>query len=288
MVATLVDLSRRGDQGWPLPQLAVLAHAELLSWIAAANAQNQGQLLTVIAGPADAAGYTGWTIKARLLDESPPGTPVELFAQWVLDEATGLITAQVGLSANYNPAGGLGAHGLISGLYGDNTGALSKPSKRPLAAVVAKSLTLGQEYFLLSIAQHTATNRQGMPLLIAKDTTSGNWLLCPVTMLTAPAGPVLIAWNRAAGRAALSGAFAYDSSGLLTVLRRPAQCRLSTPFFSTPRTSVLVWDPVVLPADFAVYGNRSSNAFGYLLAADGSEWLGVGGSRLMVRMKEAP
>ena len=52
MAAILSDLSRRGDQGFPLPDLFAEVQALLASWLEAANAQNPSQQNEVHTGPA--------------------------------------------------------------------------------------------------------------------------------------------------------------------------------------------------------------------------------------------
>jgi hypothetical protein len=56
--------------------------------------------------------------------------------------------------------------------------------------------------------------------------------------------------------------------------------------FQTPQPPVQWFDPVVLPADLALY-NRTFGSFGYFIGADGTEWLQLGPARLAVKVKEA-
>jgi hypothetical protein len=95
MAATIRDLSRRGDQGLPIVDVAALVDGHLASWITAANAQNTGQLLTLIAGSQQAPGFLGWTVKARISAQNL-GQPVELMSQWVLNLSTAGVTTHGG------------------------------------------------------------------------------------------------------------------------------------------------------------------------------------------------
>jgi hypothetical protein len=83
MVATLTDLSRRGDTGvLVLPEVFSSVDGLLRSWMATANAQNPTQLLSVERAPGEVPGFTGWVIRARL-SALNSGQPVELMSQWV-------------------------------------------------------------------------------------------------------------------------------------------------------------------------------------------------------------
>ncbi|NQW38109.1 MAG: hypothetical protein HQ469_02745, partial [Cyanobacteria bacterium] len=153
-------------------------------------------------------------------------------------------------------------------------------------AVVASSLAAGQEFFCFAFSQHSFSNRQAVALLIAKDVVSGQWHLS----LSDMAGVIAtVAWNLVRPQVLLSTAFRADffSSAAPLMLVRPAQWLPLTPtiVFTTPLPPVQWWDPVALPADLAIY-NRTFTSFGYIKAADGSEWLQLGPSRLVVRLKD--
>ena len=71
------------------------------------------------------------------------------------------------------------------------------------------------------------------------------------------------------------------------MLSQPVQWNPITPgiAFQTPQPPVQWFDPVVLPADLALY-NRTFSSFGYFIGADGTEWLQLGPARLAVKVKD--
>lgn len=285
MAVALDDLSRRGDQGAPLIELAAEVDWHLGNWITAANAQNPGQLLTLQTNSQQASGLLGWTLHARLaaLDN---GAAVELMSQWVLDQASRLVSCHVGLAAGHNPSGGLGAHGLLSGGRGTSGSQVNLDSPYPLPAVVASSLDLGQEFFVFAFAQHSFTNRQAVPLLIAKDVTSGQWHLGQTDMAGVTSA---VAWDPLSGRLVLANGLRLDiaATTLHTVLSRPAQWSPATPgiAWQDPLPPVQWLNPVVLPDALGIYGRQFSH-LSYGRAVDGSGWLVLGPLHLAVRMEE--
>jgi hypothetical protein len=287
MAAILSDLSRRGDQGFPIPGLFSEVQALLASWLVAANAQNPTQLLEVLTGPAADAEHLGWTIRATLAATSG-GQPVRLMSQWVATLATTTVTSAVGLAAGHNPTGGLGAHGLLSGGQSHALAASLNPAEPyPALAWVVRSLAPGQEYFGFCLSLHTFPNRQTVVLLIAKDVTSGLWHLHNTTMSGLQC---MVAWNLTADKEIFSTALWSEvSHGPPFVMRRPSAWMLATPSISNglPLPPVRRWAPVVLPADFGTYP-RTFATGGYFKGADGSEWLLFGPSRLAVRLIDAP
>lgn len=286
MAATITDLSRRGDQGFALPGLFGEAHALLLAWLTAANGQNPTQLLTLLTGPAGAQGFCGWTLKARLAALSG-GQPVELISQWVANLTSGAVTTHAGLASGFTAGTALGGHGSLTGGVGTTISLITLGVQPlPLGAVVASSLAAGQEFFCFAFSQHSFSNRQAVALLIAKDVVSAQWHLS----LTDMAGVIAtVAWNLARPQVQLSTAFRADffSSAAPLMLVRPAQWVPITPsvVYTTPLPPVQWWDPVALPADLALY-NRTFTSLGYIKPADGSEWLQLGPSRLVVRLKD--
>jgi hypothetical protein len=286
MAATIQDLSRRGDQGQTIPSLCAEVDGLLAAWIATANAQNPTRLLTVLRDSAAAAPrFCGWTLRAQLaaLDGA---SPAQLMSQWVIDLSSGLVTMQAALAAGYTAGEALGGHGSLSGGVGTTSSQITLINPLPLGAVVASSLVAGQEFFAFCLSQHTFSNRQAVPLLIAKDVISGEWHLSATDM----AGVIAtVAWRLNTSQAFLSSGFRLDwpASGPPYLLSRPAQWRPNTPtvVYVTPLPPVQWWDPVVLPQDLALY-NRTGTSFGYFKAADGSEWLQLGPSRLAVRVKD--
>ncbi|MFS6826086.1 hypothetical protein AAF143_02230 [Cyanobium sp. ATX-6F1] len=263
--------------------MAAQVDMELATWISAANSQNLAQLLTLSTNSAAAPGFLGWTIKARLTAQNL-GSPVELMSQWVMNTSTAAVNAHAGLAAGHAPAGGLGNHGLLSGGRGTTNTAGTVTLPMPIGAATAWSLTPGQEFFAFGLTQHAFTNRQALPLLIAKDVTTGDWHLSNTDMA---AVINTAAWSRNLPQVLLSGGFRNDwtASGPPFLLARPAQWLPITPgvAFATPLPPVQWWDPVVLPQDLATY-NRTFVTLGYFKAADGSEWLQLGPSRLAVRV----
>jgi hypothetical protein len=286
MAATITDLSRRGDQGFALPALFGEVAGHLVTWLTAANDQNPTQLLSVLTGPTGAPGFCGWTLKARLAALSG-GQPVELISQWVANLSSGAVTTHAGLASAFTAGSALGGHGSLTGGVGTTSSLITLPPQPlPLGAVVAYSLAAGQEFFCFAFSQHSFSNRQAVALLIAKDVVSAQWHLS----LTDMAGVIAtVAWNLARPQVLLSTAFRADyfSSAAPLMLVRPAQWLPITPtvFYQQPLPPVQWWDPVALPADLALY-NRTFTSLGYIKPADGSEWLQLGPSRLVVRLKD--
>jgi hypothetical protein len=284
MAATITDLSRRGDQGFAVPALFNEATGYLATWITAANGQNPNQVLSVLTGPAGAPGFCGWTLKARLAALNG-GSPVELISQWVANLTSGAVTTHTGLASGFTAGTALGGHGSLTGGVGTTSSLITLGSQPlPLGAVVASSLAAGQEFFCFAFSQHSFSNRQAVALLIAKDVVSTQWHLS----LTDMAGVIAaVAWSTNKPQVLLATAFRADwfSSATPLMLVRPAQWVPITPSvaFVTPLPPVQWWDPAALPVDLGLY-NRSGTSFGFFKAADGSEWLQLGGARLAVRV----
>jgi hypothetical protein len=284
MAATLLDLSRRGDTAAPLVELAAAVDGPLASWIAAANAQNPDQRLTLATNSQQAEGYLGWTIRARLAAQAQShGLPVELMSQWVISLESSVVTTHVGSASGHDPTGGLNTHGLLSGGRGTTTSLVSQNRPYPLAAVIASSLTPGQEFFAFAFSQHTFSNRQAVALLIAKDVISGLWHLGHTDM----AGTVAAAaWSTSTAKVVLADGFRLETFVTAsTLLSRPAQWSPITPtiIHQTPLPPLQWLDPVALPADLAIY-TRTAGHLAAMKGADGSLWLMLGPSRLMVRV----
>jgi hypothetical protein len=284
MAVAVLDLSRRGDRGEPLAELAAELDWRLASWIAAANAQNPDQLLTLATNSQQADGWLGWTLRARL-NAQHNGLPVELMGQWVIELATGSVRCHLALAAGHDPAAGLGAHGLLSGGRGTSSSLVSLNEPFPLSAVAASSLEPGQEFFVFCFGQHTFSNRHGLPLLIAKDVLSGQWHLA----LADTNGVIAAAaWDAATAQLLLADGLRSDFPGLShTILSRPAQWSPLTPgiLWQDPLPLVQWLQPVVLPDALGVYGRRFAH-LGYARAVDGSGWLGLGPTPLAVRMDD--
>lgn len=286
MAATLLDLSRRGDTAAPLVELAAAVDGPLASWIAAANAQNPDQQLTLATNSQQAEGFAGWTIRARLAEPAQSnGLPVELMSQWVISLESSVVSTHVGSASGHNPAGGLGSHGLLSGGRGTTTSQVSQTRPYPLAAVATWSLMPGQEFFAFAFSQHTFSNRQAVALLIAKDVISGLWHLGHTDM----AGTVAAAaWSTSTAKVVMADGFRLETFVTTsTLLSCPAQWGLITPtiVYQEPLPPVQWLEPVALPADLAIY-TRTASHLAAMQGADGSRWLMLGPSRLMVRITD--
>ena len=118
MVATITDLSRRGDGGpFALPLAFAQADGLLRTWMQAVNAQNTSQELSILTGPGETPGFCGWTIKARLALLNL-GQPVELMSQWVANLTTGAVTVHGALASGFTAGSALGGHGTPHGRGG--------------------------------------------------------------------------------------------------------------------------------------------------------------------------
>jgi hypothetical protein len=158
----------------------------------------------------------------------------------------------------------------------------------PFTAQVGWSLTPGSEYFVFAYSQHRYTNRQAMPLLIARDQVSGNWILAASPPSTTSDALRAVSWNVLSGQP--SGSRGLLRDGLLTVVRisRPAELVIATTdwsYYEVANEPAQFWEPLILPPDFAAL-NLSSAAMSYFKAPDGSEWLAIGGHGLLLRTKD--
>ncbi len=291
MSRTLIDISRVGtDTTWP--SVAVEVNGYLQNWIAAANAQvNQHQLRIVTAPNPDATASDpcGWRIEATLSQLTPGGNPAVLILEVFLTGTTLLIKPGI---ANREPF--LGGDDQVSWVYpagdvGTSSGTWST-TPLPFNAQVAWSLQAGQEYFVFAYSQHRYTNRQAMPLLIARDQVSGNWILAASPPSTTSDALRAVSWNVRSGQPTGSRGLLRD--GLLTVVRisRPAELVIATTdwsYYEVANEPAQFWEPLLLPPDFAVV-NLGSAAMSYFKAPDGSEWLAIGGHGLLLRTKDAP
>ncbi len=231
-------------------------------------------------------GFCGWTIKARLALLNL-GQPVELMSQWVANLTTGAVTVHGALASGFTAGSALGGHGTLTGGVGTTNSLITLlPQPLPVGAVVASSLAADQMYFAFAITQHTFTNRQAVAGLIAKDVVSGQWHLSFTDM----AGVLgAVAWIASRPGVVLSTSIRLDyfSSATPLMLTQPVQWNPITPGITsqTPQPPVQWFDPVVLPADLAIY-NRTFSSFGYFIGADGTEWLQLGPARLAVKVKD--
>ena len=291
MSRTLIDISRVGtDTTWP--SVATEVNGYLQNWIAAANAQVSQHQLHIVTAPnpeATATDPCGWRIEATLSQLTPGGNPAVLILEVFLTGTTLLIKPGI---ANREPF--LGGDDQVSWVYpagdvGTSSGTWST-TPLPFNAQVAWSLQAGQEYFVFAYSQHRYTNRQAMPLLIARDQVSGNWILAASPPSTTSDALRAVSWNVRSGQPTGSRGLLRD--GLLTVVRisRPAELVIATTdwsYYEVANEPAQFWEPLLLPPDFAVV-NLGSAAMSYFKAPDGSEWLAIGGHGLLLRTKDAP
>jgi hypothetical protein len=177
---------------------------------------------------------------------------------------------------------------LPAGDVGTSSGTWST-TPLPFNAQVGWSLAPGAEYFVFAYSQHRFTNRQAMPLLIARDQVSGNWILAASPPSTTSDALRAVSWNVRSGQP--SGSRGLLRDGLLTVVRisRPAELVIATTdwsYYEVANEPAQFWEPLLLPPDFAVV-SLSSAAMSYFKAPDGSEWFAIGGHGLLLRTKDA-
>jgi hypothetical protein len=289
MSRTLIDISRLGtDTTWP--SVATEVNGYLQNWIAAANAQVSQHQLRIVTAPnpeATATDPCGWRLEATLSQLTPGGEPAVLLLEVFLTGTNLLIKPGI---ANREPF--LGGDDQVSWVYpagdvGTSSGTWST-TPLPFNAQVGWSLAPGAEYFVFAYSQHRFTNRQAMPLLIARDQVSGHWILAASPPSTTSDALRAVSWNVRSGQP--SGSRGLLRDGLLTVVRisRPAELVIATTdwsYYEVANEPAQFWEPLLLPPDFAVV-NLSSAAMGYFKAPDGSEWLAIGGHGLLLRTKD--
>lgn len=290
MSRTLLDISRLGtDTTWP--SIATEVNGYLQTWIAAANAQVNEHELRIVTPPnpeATATDPCGWRLEATLAQLTPAGHPAVLILEVMVTGTALQILPGIG---NSEPLlGDEDANGWIfpSREVGPAHGTWSS-NPLPFTAQVGWSLQSGQEYFVFAYSQHRYTNRQAVPLLIARDQISGHWILAATPASTAAAdGLRAVSWDRQSGQPIGSVGLLRDT--LLTTVRiqRPAGLVLAMTdwgYAANVNVPAYRFDPLILPPDFAAV-NLSSAALSYYKAADGSEWLALGGHGLLLRTKE--
>jgi hypothetical protein len=291
MSRTLIDISRLGtDTTWP--SVATEVNGYLQNWMAAANAQvNQHQLRIVTAPNPDATASDpcGWRIEATLSQLTPGGNPALLILQVFVTGTAVRILPGIGNSEPF-----LGGDTEQGWIYPTRevgaTNGLWSTTPLPFNAQVGWSLAPGAEYFVFAYSQHRYTNRQAVPLLIARDQVSGHWILAATPPSTSSFDGLRAAcWDQRSGQP--SGSRGLLRDGLLTTVRisRPAELVLATSdwsIYSSANVPAYRFDPLILPPDFAAV-NFGSAAQSYYKAADGSEWLALGGHGLLLRTKEA-
>lgn len=290
MSRTLIDISRVGtDTTWP--SVAVEVNGYLQNWIAAANAQVNQHQLRIVTAPnpeATASDPCGWRIEATLSQLTPGGNPAVLILEVFLTGTALVIRPGIGNTEPYVGADTQQGWVLPAGDVGTSSGTWST-TPLPFNAQVGWSLAPGAEYFVFAYSQHRFTNRQAMPLLIARDQVSGNWILAASPPSTTSDALRAVSWNVRSGQPSVSRGLLRD--GLLTVVRisRPAELVIATTdwsYYEVANEPAQFWEPLLLPPDFAVV-NLSSAAMSYFKAPDGSEWFAIGGHGLLLRTKDA-
>ena len=289
---TLIDISRLGtDTTWP--SVATEVNGYLQNWITAANAQVSQHQLRIATAPnpeATATDPCGWRIEATLSQLTPGGNPAVLLLEVFLTGTTFQIRPGIGNTEPYVGADTEQGWVYPAGDVGYTSGTWST-TPLPFNAQVGWSLAPGAEYFVFAYSQHRFTNRQAVPLLIARDQVSGHWILAATPPSTSSFdGLRAVSWNVRSGQP--SGSRGLLRDGLLTVVRisRPAELVIATTdwsYYESANEPAQFWEPLLLPPDFAAV-NISSAAMSYYKAPDGSEWLAIGGHGLLLRTKDAP
>jgi hypothetical protein len=288
MSRTLIDISRLGtDTTWP--SVAVEVNGYLQNWISAANAQVRQHQLRIATAPnpnATATDPCGWRIEATLAQRTPAGFPAVLLLEVFLTGITLQIRPGIGNSEPFVGADSQQGWVYPSADVGNSSGAWST-TPLPLAAQVGWSLEPGAEYFVFAYSQHRFTNRQAVPLLIARDQVSGHWILAASPPSTSD-GLRAVSWNRRSGQPSGSRTLLREPTSNAVQIRRPAELVLATTdwsYYESANEPAQFWEPLILPPDFASV-NLSSAAMSYYKPADGNEWLAIGAHGLLLRTKE--
>jgi len=289
MNRTLIDISRLGTETtWP--SVAVEVNGYLQSWITAVNAQVSQHQLRIATTPnpnPTATDPCGWRIEATLAQLTPAGVPAVLLLEVVLTGTTLQIRPGIG---NCEPF--VGADSQQGWVYpaadvSNSSGAWST-TPLPFTAQVGWSLTPGAEYFVFAYSQHRFSNRQAVPLLIARDQVSGHWILAASPPSTSD-GLRAVSWNVRSGQPSGSRTLLRELTGTTVQIRRPAELVLATTdwsYYESANEPAQFWEPLILPPDFASV-NLSSAAMSYYKPADGNEWLAIGGHGLLLRTMAA-
>jgi hypothetical protein len=289
MSRTLIDISRQGTAvTWPSVALEVQGY--LANWITATNAQvSQHQLrVPTIPNPnATATDPCGWRVEATLSQRTPGGVPAVLLLEVFLTGTTLQIRPGIGNNEPFVGADSQQGWVFPSADVGTSSGAWST-TPLPLTAQVGWSLTPGAEYFVCAYSQHRFTNRQALPLLIARDQVSGHWILAASPPSTSD-GLRAVSWNRRSGQPSGSRTLLRELTSTTVQIRRAAELVLATTdwsYYESANEPAQFWEPLILPPDFASV-NLSSAAMSYYKPADGNEWLAIGAHGLLLRTKEA-
>jgi hypothetical protein len=289
MSRTLIDISRLGTETtWP--SVAVEVNGYLQNWLTAANAQvSQHQLrLTTAPNPnATVSDPCGWRIEATLSQLTPGGVPAVLLLEVFLTGTTLQIRPGIGNSEPFVGADSQQGWVYPAGDVGLSSGSWST-TPLPFNAQVGWSLAPGAEYFVFAYSQHRFTNRQAVPLLIARDQVSGHWILAASPPSTTFDALRAVSWNVRSGQPAGSRTLLRENSSTPIQIRQPAELVLATTdwsYYESANEPAQFWEPLLLPPDFAAL-NLSSGAMSYFKPPDGSEWLAIGGHGLLLCTKD--
>ncbi|MEA5417375.1 hypothetical protein, partial [Synechococcus sp. BA-132 BA5] len=264
----------------------------LQNWLTAANAQVSQHQLRIATAPnpnATAADPCGWRIEATLSQLTPGGDPAVLLLEVFLTGTTLQIKPGIGNTEPYVGADTEQGWVFPAGDVGTSSGTWST-TPLPFNAQVGWSLAPGAEYFLFAYSQHRYTNRQAVPLLIARDQVSGHWMLAASPPSTTFDALRAVSWNARSGQPAGSRYLLRESFTAPVMIRQPAELVIATTdwsYYERANEPAQFWEPLLLPPDFAAL-NLSSAAMSYFKPPDGSEWLAIGGHGLLLRTKDAP
>jgi len=289
MSRTLIDISRLGTvTTWP--SVAVEVNGYLQNWISAANAQVRQHQLRIATAPnpnATATDPCGWRIEATLAQRTPGGVPAVLLLEVFLTGTAFLIRPGIGNSEPFVGADSQQGWVYPAGDVGLSSGSWST-TPLPFNAQVGWSLAPGAEYFVFAYSQHRFTNRQAVPLLIARDQVSGHWILAASPPSTTFDALRAVSWNVRSGQPSGSRTLLRENSSTPIQIRRPAELVLATTdwsYYESTNVPAQFWEPLLLPTDFAAL-NLSSGAMSYFKPPDGSEWLAIGGHGLLLLTKD--
>ena len=291
MERTLLDISRLGtDTTWP--SVAVEVNGYLTHWINAANAQVSEQQLRITTAPnpeASASDPCGWCLEASLDQLTPAGQPAVLLLQVLVTGTAVQVTPGIGNREPFLGSGNTDGWIFPARNIAGSSGSWST-YPLPFNAQLGWSLQPGQEYFVFAYSQHRFSNRQAVPLLIARDQLSGHWILAASPATTSTDALRAVSWNRRSGQPSASCGLLRDATpSVLVRISRPAELILATSDWIYYATDLAIpacrWDPLILPPDFAAV-NSNAAAQSYYKLTDGSEWLALGSHGLLLRTKD--
>jgi hypothetical protein len=289
MNRTLIDISRLGTETtWP--SVAVEVNGYLQSWITAANAQVSQHQLRIATAPnpnATATDSCGWRIEATLAQLTPGGVPAVLLLEVFLTGTTLQIRPGIGNSEPFVGADSQQGWVFPAADVSTSTGAWST-TPLPFTAQVGWSLAAGAEHFVFAYSQHRFSNRQAVPLLIARDQVSGHWILA-ASPPSSSDGLRAVSWNVLSGQPSGSRTLLREPTSTTVQIRRPAELVLATTdwsYYESANEPAQFWEPLLLPLDLAAL-NLSGAAMSVFRPPDGTEWLAIGGHGLLLRTKDA-